>query len=106
MFSVFSLEKAVLGAESFDTKSAPNFLFLKFRSFTLRIFSGWWFEQPRLHVNFAQFRQTAAQLQKRLHSLQDAHMGEANLLDEFKFRVFRKRRNHLSHPEHSAYDVV
>jgi hypothetical protein len=104
-----NLQKAVLGAESFDAKSAPNLVFLLRRVEKFQVFDdplGWWCEQVRLHVNFAQFRQTAAQLQERLHSLQDAHMGEANLLDEFKFRMFRERRNLLSHPEHSAYDVV
>ncbi len=50
-------------------------------------FSGRNLKQFGLHVNLAQLRQTAAQLQERLHSVEDAHVGEANFFDELELRV-------------------
>lgn len=63
-------------------------------------------EQLRLHVNLAEFRDTTTQLQQRLHSIQDTHVRESNLLDEFQLRMLRERGNSLCHPEHSADDIM
>lgn len=40
-------------------------------------------EELRFHVELAQLGNTAGQLQVCLHALQDAHMRESDLADEF-----------------------
>lgn len=44
-------------------------------------------EELWLHVNLAQLRNTPAELQQRLHAVQNAHMREADFLDELEFGV-------------------
>lgn len=63
-------------------------------------------EQLRLHVNLAEFRDTSTQLQERLHSIQDTHVGESNLLDKLQLGMLRERGNSLCHPEHGADDIM
>jgi len=40
-----------------------------------------------LHINFAELGETATQLEKRLQTLQDPHVSEADLLDELQLCV-------------------
>jgi hypothetical protein len=44
-------------------------------------------KQPRLHVDSAELRNTARELEVGLHTLEDSHVGEANLSDELEFGV-------------------
>lgn len=44
-------------------------------------------EELWLHVNLTQLRNTPAELQQSLHAVQNAHVREANFLDELEFRV-------------------
>lgn len=66
----------------------------------------WRLEKLWFHVNLAEFGNAATQLKQRLHPVQDAHMREANLFDEFQLGVFRERRDRFGHSEHSANDIV
>lgn len=59
-----------------------------------------------LHVEFTKLRNTAGQLQVRLHSFKDSHVREADLADELELGVLTERWNCLSDFEHAADDVV
>jgi hypothetical protein len=63
-------------------------------------------EECRLHVELAEFRHAASQLEVCLHALEDAHVREADLADKFKLRVFAEGRDRLRDLEHTADDVV
>lgn len=69
-------------------------------------YSHWNFKQFGFHVDFAELRDTATQLEKCLNTLQYPHMSESNLLDELELRVFGQNRNAFGHFEHSADDIV
>jgi hypothetical protein len=63
-------------------------------------------EERRLHVELAQFRHAASQLEVCLHTLEDTHVREADLADKFKLCVFAEGWNRLRDLEHAADDVV
>jgi hypothetical protein len=69
-------------------------------------YSHWSLKQFGFHVDFAELRDTATQLEKCLNTLQYPHMSESNLLDELELRVFRQNWNAFGHFEHSADDIV
>lgn len=66
----------------------------------------WCNEKLRLHIKLAEFRDTPSQLQICLHSFQNPHMREADLLDELELGVLGQRWNGLCDFEHSGYDIV
>lgn len=63
-------------------------------------------EQLWLHVQLTELSYTPSKLKIGLHSLQDPHVSESNLTNEFKLRVLCERRNRFCHLEHTADDVV
>lgn len=66
----------------------------------------WNYQQSRLHIHFAQFRNAPAQLHQSLHALEHAHMGEANLLDELEAGVLAEAVHGFGDAEHGADDIV
>ena len=64
------------------------------------------FEQVRLHVDSAQLRKTAAELEESLDAFQYTHMRESNFLDEFQFRMFGQSRDAFRDSKHGTDDVV
>jgi hypothetical protein len=48
-------------------------------------YSKWGLKQFGLHIDFAELRNTATQLQECLDTFEYPHMSESNLFDEFKF---------------------
>jgi hypothetical protein len=60
----------------------------------------------RVHVDLAQPRDAARQLQESLHALEDAHVGEANLFYEFELGVLGQRGDGFCDFEHGRDDVV
>ena len=63
-------------------------------------------EELRLHIDSAQFRNAATQLQERLHPFQDAHVRETDLFNELKLRMFRKRWDRLRYTKHCTDDIM
>lgn len=63
-------------------------------------------EKLWLHVYLAEFRYATAQLEQRLYTIQDTHMGKSDFSDELQLRVFRQSRDRLSDSKHGADDVM
>lgn len=63
-------------------------------------------EELWLHIDLAELRNAAAQLEECLNPFQNPHVSKSDLFDELEFRMFRQRGNGLGNSEHGAYNVV
>lgn len=60
----------------------------------------------RIHIQPTQPRHAPAQLQQRLHALQDLHMRKPNLLDKLELSMLAQRRDRLGDLEHGRNDIM
>jgi hypothetical protein len=63
-------------------------------------------EELGLHVDFAELRDTPAQLKKRLHTIEDTHVSKSNLPNKFQLGVLRESGDSLRDSEHGADNIV
>lgn len=68
--------------------------------------NSWQYQQFGFHIDFAQLRHASVQLHQRLHALENAHVREANDLDELEAGVLAEAVHGLGDAEHGAHDVV
>lgn len=73
---------------------------------TIPISSGFRLEFLWVHVDLTQARHAPAELEQRLHALEDLHVREADLADELELGVLAERGDGLGDLEHGADDVV
>jgi hypothetical protein len=80
--------------------------FSEARGLSTQPYSCWGVKQFGFHVDFAELRDTATQLQECLDAFEYPHMGKSNLFNELQLRMFRQDWDTFGHFEHSADYIV